>query len=68
MKTRLVRALAVGGALSGLELVQCAPKQSADGVSAAERPMENFVGAWRLAWMEEPGPDGTMIRIADRRG
>ena len=27
-----------------------------------------FVGAWRLAWMEEPGPDGTMIRITDRKG
>ena len=27
-----------------------------------------FVGAWRLAWMEEPGPNGTMIRITDRKG
>ena len=29
---------------------------------------ERFVGAWRLAWMEEPRPDGTMARITDRRG
>ena len=27
-----------------------------------------FVGAWRLAWMEEPGPGGTMVRITDRKG
>jgi hypothetical protein len=26
------------------------------------------VGAWRLAWMEEPGPGGTMVRITDRKG
>ena len=29
---------------------------------------DRFVGAWRLAWMEEPGPDGKLIRRADRRG
>ena len=29
---------------------------------------ERFVGAWRLAWMEEPGPDGRMIRRTDRKG
>ena len=23
---------------------------------------DRFVGAWRLAWMEEPGPDGKIIR------
>jgi hypothetical protein len=36
-----------------------------------ERPAtdrDRFVGAWRLAWMEEPGPDGRMTRIADRTG
>jgi hypothetical protein len=27
-----------------------------------------FVGAWRLAWMEEPGPDGKITRTADRKG
>lgn len=64
MKARLVWALAVGVALSGLGLAQCAPKQSADGPSAREK----FVGAWRLAWMEEPGPDGKVTRITDRKG
>jgi hypothetical protein len=29
---------------------------------------ERFVGAWRLAWMEEPRPDGTIARITDRNG
>ena len=29
---------------------------------------ERFVGAWRLAWMEEPGPDARMIRRTDRKG
>jgi hypothetical protein len=33
---------------------------------ATER--DRFVGAWRLAWMEEPGPDGRMTRIEDRTG
>ena len=34
----------------------------------AQTDRERFVGAWRLAWMEEPRPDGTMARITDRRG
>ena len=29
---------------------------------------DRFVGAWRLAWMEEPGPDGKITRITDRKG
>jgi hypothetical protein len=29
---------------------------------------DRFVGAWRLAWMEEPGPDGKIIRRTDRQG
>jgi hypothetical protein len=57
-------AVAVVGALGGLALAQSAPKQSGDGVSAREK----FVGAWRMAWMEEPGPDGTLTRISDREG
>ena len=65
MKARLVWALAVVvGALSGLALAQSAPKQPGDGASAREK----LVGAWRLAWMEEPGPDGIIIRITDRKG
>ena len=29
---------------------------------------DQFVGAWRLAWMEEPGPDGQLIRRTERKG
>jgi hypothetical protein len=64
MKAQLVWALAVVGALSGLALAQSAPEQSGDGASAREM----FVGAWRMAWIEEPGPDGTITRITDREG
>jgi hypothetical protein len=64
MKARLVWALAVAGALSGLAMAQSAPKRFEDGAPAKEK----FVGAWRMAWMEEPGPDGTITRITDRKG
>ena len=56
--------LAVVGALSALGLVQSAPNRSGDDASARDQ----FVGAWRLAWIEEPGPDGTILRITDRKG
>jgi hypothetical protein len=29
---------------------------------------EKLIGAWHLAWMEEPGPDGKIIRINNRSG
>ena len=29
---------------------------------------DRFVGAWRLAWMEAPGPDGKIVRITNRTG
>ena len=38
------------------------------GTAAAQGDRARFVGAWRLAWMEEPGPDGTLTRRADRKG
>jgi len=64
MKTRLVWSLAVVGACAGLASAQSAPKPPGKGASAREK----FVGAWRLAWMEEPGPDGAIIRRTDRKG
>ena len=63
-RARMVWALAVVAALSGPAMAPSAPKQSGDGASAREK----FVGAWRMAWMEEPGPDGTITRITDRNG
>jgi hypothetical protein len=38
------------------------------GTAATQSDRERFIGAWRLAWMEEPGPDGQIIRITDRKG
>jgi hypothetical protein len=29
---------------------------------------DRFIGAWRLAWMEETSPDGRVTRTADRTG
>lgn len=31
-------------------------------VAAAQNDRDRFVGSWRLAWLEEPGPDGTIHR------
>ena len=56
--------LAVAGAFSVLGLAQSAPNRSRDDTSDREK----FVGAWRLAWIEEPGPDGKITRITDRKG
>ena len=64
MKARQVWSLALVGAMGGLASAQSGPKPSGDGASTREK----FVGAWRMAWMEEPGPDGTMTRITDRKG
>jgi hypothetical protein len=35
---------------------------------SASSEKEKLVGAWRLAWMEEPGTDGKVKRITDRKG
>jgi hypothetical protein len=32
------------------------------GSAAAQGDRDRFVGAWRLAWLEEPGPDGKVHR------
>lgn len=64
-RRRIHRGLAAALLIAcGLGLAQCATKQSADGASAREK----FVGAWRVAWIEEPGPDGAITRITDRKG
>jgi len=35
---------------------------ASDGSAAAQGDRERFVGAWRLAWLEEPGTDGKVHR------
>lgn len=65
VRRRILRGLAAALlAAGGLGLAQCAPRQSAHDASAREK----FVGAWRVAWIEEPGPDGKITRITDRNG
>jgi hypothetical protein len=49
-------------ALTGLSLAQSAAAKDAG--SAREK----LIGAWHLVSMEEPGPDGKLTRIADRKG
>ena len=41
---------------------------AATATAAAQGDRERFVGAWRLAWMEEPGPDGKIHRTTDCKG
>jgi hypothetical protein len=51
-------------ALGGLLAAQFTEKKDAGHDSAKEK----LIGAWRLAWMEEPGEDGKLARITDRKG
>ena len=62
MKALLSSTLATVVALSGLSAAQSAKKKD------SESAREKLVGAWRLAWMEEPGPDGKLARITNRTG
>jgi hypothetical protein len=64
MKALLCWTLAAVVALGGLSLAQSTDKKDAG--PGSER--EKFVGAWRLAWMEEQGADGKVTRISDRKG
>ena len=42
--------------------------QSAEPETTSGSAKEKLIGAWRLAWMEEPGPDGKLKRITNRKG
>jgi Lipocalin-like domain len=48
----------------GLSQPHSAAKKDASAGSAKEK----LIGAWRLAWMEEPGADGKLNRISNRKG
>lgn len=65
MKTLLCWTFAAAAALTalvGVSLAQSAAKTN--GTSAREK----LIGAWRLVSMEEPGPDGQLTRINNRKG
>ena len=65
MRTRLM-ALAVIGAC--LVIVTMTSTTVTGRLHSPSADRDRFVGAWRLAWMEEPGPDGKLTRITDRKG
>jgi len=58
--TVLATGVLIGGMASTTALVGRHPTAGGDA--------ERFVGAWRLAWMEAPGPDGKIVRLTDRKG
>jgi hypothetical protein len=63
MKKRLMRlAIVVCVALTAMTHESSARQASPSG------DRSRFVGAWRLAWMEAPGPDGNIVKIAGRTG
>jgi hypothetical protein len=64
MKAQLCWMLAAVVALSGVLLSQSAAEKDTGAGSAREK----LTGAWHLAWMEEPGADGNLRRIANRTG
>lgn len=80
MKALRYWALAVVVMLGAISLAQSGETKAADHLSTAksfarearekekERDKEKLIGAWRLAWMEEPGSDGKAHRITDREG
>lgn len=39
-----------------------------DTSASVRRGREQLVGAWRLAWLDAPGPDGKFQRISDAKG
>lgn len=65
MKAQLGWALAAVVALGGAAGAQAPVARESSRPAAARSPL---VGAWRLAWLDEPGPDGTLRRITDAKG
>ena len=64
MKAVLCLALVAVVALGGLSRAQSSKKKDV----AAGSARENLIGAWRLVSMEEPGADGKVNRVTDRKG
>jgi hypothetical protein len=64
MKALLCWTVATVVALNGLWLAPSAEKKDAGSDSLREK----LVGAWRLVSLNEPGTDGKMNRITDRKG
>ena len=65
--SRLLR-VAMALVCVALPITSSVDLRGSQAAAAAQSDRERFVGAWRLAWMEEPGPDGKIIRRTDRKG
>ena len=48
--------------LIALAITRSTALTARDSLAAAQGDRERFVGAWRLAWLEEPGADGKVHR------
>ncbi len=70
MKALLYWSFSAVVALSPLSRAQFAEKSTSPGSTAesSAQEKEKLIGAWHLAWMEEPGPEGRLTRITDREG
>ena len=64
MKALLCRTLVVVAALGVISLAQSSEKKDAGSGSAREK----LIGAWSLVSLEEPGSDGKLNRITNRKG
>ena len=56
--------LAVALTLSGVSQAQSSQRKD----SVARAAKDQLVGAWRLAWLDQPAADGKMQHITDARG
>ena len=45
-----------------MAITTAADLTASHGLTAAQTDRERFIGSWRLAWLEEPGPDGKVHR------
>ncbi len=55
--------------LAGLAAVGGCTAQSTDREDTSDGARQDrLVGAWRLAWLDSPGPDGKIQRISDAKG
>ena len=64
MKALFGSALAAALAFAGVPRAQSGVMKD----SGRTTSQEQLVGAWRLAWLEQPGPDGKIVRITDAKG
>lgn len=63
MKVLLGWTLAAVATLSGISRAQSAEKKDANAGSSKDgSARKKLIGAWRLGWMEEPGPESPIER------